>query len=185
MPRLLPSAFLPLALAASCALAQSPQEEAIKRRGFDFRPKQETPWGVKLEAPQRLSWIEANGARYKIDPGAAIPLGEEDRFMRSYLKRHAAQEVALVAELLLGAPPSVQVSLGSPRISSFSTVLDEPPVTQYRAEFRDAKVGHQTLGVQCRFMFIAHRGSAFLVYSKMSPYSDRENVKEPHCDPQG
>lgn len=185
MHRASATAFLSLALAASCVLAQSPQEEAIKRRGFEFRPGQETPWGVKLEAPQRLTWIEANGTRYRIDPGATIPLGEESRFIQAYLKRHAAQEVALVAELFLGEPPSVEVSLGSPSISSFSTVLDEPPVTQYRAEFGEARIGRRTLRVQCRFMFIAHRGSTFLVHSKMSPHSDRENVKEPHCDPQG
>lgn len=182
MLRTTPTAFLLLALAFPCAHAQQGPEEIIKRRGFDFQPREETPWGVKLDAPQRLAWVEANGTRYKIDTGAAIPLHEERSFIQGYLRRHAAQEVGLLAELFFGEPPSVEVSLGSPSITSFSTVLDEPPVSQYRAEFRAAKVGQRARKVDCRFMFIAHAGSTFLVYAKMPGYTDRGRSVEPHCD---
>jgi hypothetical protein len=173
--------LLLVAFAASCSWAQSP-ESIIKRRGFEFRPNQETPWGTKLEAPQRLIWIEANGAKYKIDPGAAISPLQERKFIQAYLDRHAEQEVALVAEILLGAPPSVEVALGSPSIRSFTTVLEEPPITQYQAIFLNAKVAKKSYTGFCKFMFIAHQGMSFLVYSKLHANSAKEQSVEPHCD---
>lgn len=181
MPSSVKRLLLLLVLTASSSWAQSP-ESVIKRRGFEFRPNQETPWGVRIETPQRFTWVEANGAKYKIDPGAAIRPFQERKFIQAYLEKYAQQEVALVAELLLGAPPSVEVALGSPSISSFTTVLEEPPITQYEAIFLDAKVANKSYTGFCKFMFIAHNGTNFLVYSKLRANSSREQSVEPHCD---
>lgn len=180
MRHLLSSLALVL-LAATGAHGQSP-EAAIKRRGFEFRPNQEVSWGVKLEAPQRLVWVEANGAKYKIDPGVPIALDHVRQFIQAYLQKHAQQEVALIAELFLGSPPTVEVTLGSASIASSSTVLEQAPVVQYRATFLSATVAKKPKDVHCRFMFIVHKGATFLVYSKLTPGSNKEHDVEPHCD---
>lgn len=174
--------IFPLFIAASSSWAQSP-ESAIKRRGFEFRPNEETPWGVEVKAPQRFTWVEANGAKYKIDPEAEIQPFHEREFIHAYLEKYARQEIALIAELFLGAPPTVEVELGSHSITSFTTVLEKLPITQYEAIFLDAKVEKTSYTVFCKFMFIAKNDRNFLVHSKIRKNSSREESVEPHCDP--
>jgi hypothetical protein len=173
--------LLASAVLASSAWSQSP-ESAIKRRGFEFRPKQETPWGVKLVAPERLVWITANGSKYKIDPAIPIKPFDEPLFIEPYLKQYAEAEMALIAELLLGAPATVQVELGKPRIIPFATVLEQPPIKQYEAVFSDVIVGNKSYRGRCTFMFITHAGNVFLVHHKLREYSEREQSVEPRCD---
>lgn len=157
-------------------------ENIVKSHGFEFRPKEETPWGVARANEKRLIWIEENNIRYRIDPEAGIRPPEAPDLIRAYVKKHAKNEVELIAELLLGEKEKYTGLLDDLSPGEYKISIKPPPMHTFRVRLPDFRTNQKVYEASCDFLFVEYHGRYFLVYAYRREYQSYDSITEPHCD---
>ena len=157
-------------------------KELVESYGFEYRPREEAPWGVRTPAPNRLAWIKVGDRKYKIElNGGLLPL-EVDGFILKYLAKYAKPEVELISKFLLRTPARYSMSIKDVFISEYTISIVSPPVHLYRAVLPDFKLPDKNYVVECKFMFIEYKKKYHLVFYERRSYQNYDRNTQPHCD---
>lgn len=176
------------ALACACALmlaASSPasavtpaeMESFLKKYGFEYRDG-ERPYGLPIKA--KLTRVRVADNTYEIDRASPLTRKQVDDAIRTYLRKHAANELMVIGALV-GAPMGrVRIDAGKAFIRELRTDLIKPPLESWRAQVESFKYKGATIDAHCDFNFVKLDGKYFQLY-----FEDRGSYKtshEPGCD---
>lgn len=175
-----------LALSTWSAMAgETPQDgyqKLIESYGFEFRPKQEVPWGTPISPESRMKWIELGERKVRIDEARALNQQQLQRFMLDHILKYGVREVELTSALLLGTKVSYAPSLADVFASEEPVSIYPPPVSRYVARLPALKISDREYSVRCVFMFVKLGGDFFPAYFYRNQYQSYDSSWEPNCD---